>query len=285
MVTGKKTRNQVSRAAGILLLGGLLLKSGGVASAAVNYFENFGKLAGKVHEVFQDNIGIEFQKISEEDRYFMDSMMEEMFSGSSYDRTLESDAKYNEIVKRISRNAINRTLKDDQLYEGLMENMSDDGFDLNEIEDGLLERILGVEYQKSIEDENYGDEPNFLNARDVETRVHVSPNRGEISGSLTLDDFDLGYLKINRGKFTASNKSLKACLEKAIKMDIYDVYARLSFESALDGDDTEASLSLTRYEKDKGKIQKLIAGIGYRDNNRRGYNNDVFIRLGMFRRM
>lgn len=285
MVTGKNTRNQVSRAAGILLLGGLLLKSGGMAEAAENYFENGGKLTSKVHDIFQDKIGIELQKISEEDKYFMDSMMEEMLSGSSYDRTLESHAKYNEIVKRISRNAINRTLKDSQLYEGLEEDINNEVWDLGEIEDNLLERILGVEYKEDKKNEDYEDETNIFNAKNVETRLHTSLSRGEVSGSLTLEDFNLGSLKIDRGRFTGSNRRLKAYLEKAIKMDIYNVYARLSFERALDGDDTEAALSLTRYEKDKNKIQNLKAEIGYRENERGEHRDSVFVRLGLFRRM
>lgn len=283
MVIKQNTKGRLSHAAGILLLGSLLIKSGGIARAAENYFENEGKLADKVHEVFQDKIGIELQKASEEEKYIIDNMMEEMLSGSSYDRTLKSHAKFNEIIKRISRNAINRTLKDSQLYEGLEEDINNEIWDLGEIEDNLLERILGAEYQEEKGNKDY-EETNFLNARNIETRLHTSLNRGEVSGSLILEDFDLGSLKIDRGRFTGSNKRLKAYLEKAIKMDIYDVYARLNFERALDRDNTEAALSLTRYDKDENKIQNLKAEIGYR-NDERGYNSDVFVRLGLFKRM
>lgn len=284
MIIKQNAQNKVKRAAGILLLGSLLLKSGGMTRAAENYFENGRKLVDKAHEVFQENIGVELKKISEEDRYFMDSMMEEMISGSPYDRTLESHVKYEEIVKRISRNAINRTLKDSQLYAGLEEEINDEIWDLGEVEDNFLERILGTEYQGEKENKDHENKTNIFNARDVETRIHTSLSRGEVSGSLTLDDFNLGSLRIDRGRFTGSNKKLKAYLEKAIKNDIYDVYARLSFEKALDENDTKTVLSLTRCDKDKNKIQKISAEIGYRDNEKRGYNHDVFMGIRFFKR-
>jgi hypothetical protein len=289
-MVARKTKNQLNLTAGVLLLGGLLFKSGGMSKAAENYFENHGKLIEKVHSLFQDNLGIELQEASEEEKYIMDRKIEEMTCGSSYDRTLESHVEFNNFIERISRNAIKRTLKDSELYKGLKEDISDEVLDLEDISkkaqnlsnigDSLIERILGRGDVEDSEDKGYKIEANFLNAGYMRTGIHASLSKGEVSGRLTLEDFNLGKLKIEKGEFSGSNKKLKAYLENTIKNDIYKVYAGLNFEMDFDNKETDISLNLSKNEKN----EKLTGEIGYHADKKEAGNDGVYARVGYFKK-
>jgi hypothetical protein len=223
--TSNSARNYL---AGLLLVGSVVFSSPNMLKAAERYLVNSGQkiegdteqMAVELYSKFEKNLKHEFGGNK-------NLMLEYLLLGQESDVTVEGRKAYEKEIRGRFGDALKRTLKQSGIYKGLKANL----------EDGLRSRFLGEEadegndsIERNVAKENYGEKSCLLGAERMNTGINVSLGSGEInvSGSLTLEDFGLGMLRVDRGKFVCGNQGLKLELEKRVISDeIYSAFFRL----------------------------------------------------------
>lgn len=188
--------------------------------------------------------------------------------GQESDMTIEGRKVYEKEMRDRFGNALKRTLKESGLCKCLEDDLRCGIISIfsgkNEAyeTDGFLERALGKEknYNEPAR-ESPREKGYLLGAERMSTGVNASLSGGEInvSGRLTLENFGLGALRFDRGKFVCGNQGLKLELEKVISDEIYSAFFRLK-----DFDDPKIDMGVGLAKGNPGKGGLLSVGIEYR---------------------
>lgn len=272
-------RNRINSLAGLLLLGGSILKSGSMLKAAEKYFPGSPKEIEqqviKCYKTFQDELKSEIDErrkdpVNTRQRYLMDLMLEDMLgysSSCSQDLTIEYQKELGEFVTDIYKSAINKSLKKFEWYNDLKENVKSKVFGLGDQKEDNVSEDNANRYNL-----------NFLADRGIKTEINPSLRGGEfnVSACAALKKFKLLGVGFDGGQLEVGTNKLRVCLEKAISDEIFS-----RFNIELDElKKPNVSLSLTG-ERNKGR---WVVSVGCHNNSKEdaevyttlGYIQDLF---------
>lgn len=242
------TGNLRNRLGGLFLLGGLLLGNSSMLKAA-DKFVDVQQDAVQCYNIFEGEVKKEVKERKRNPKDIRDIYFLGFWESLDSDDP-EMKEETEELMSDILSDALSNSLDQYAWYATIREN--------------IKERFLGPPGSPARNVYERVGEPKrtFIGKKTLETGLNIGYSHGlKLEAEACLENFRLLGMKFQGAEIGAGNKGMRACLEKTIKDDIYDIYARLGFKlENFSGLDINALLALGN------ENSGLNFQAGYRDN-------------------